>query len=416
MKEYEYDVLVVGGGPGGAMAAREAAKRGKDVLIVEKRPEIGTLVRCGEGLAKGLLDWTGIEPSNRFIDNEVDGARIFAPDERYNITVDQKQAGSETGYIIDRSRFDKHLITLAVSEGAELWVKSPAVALVMDNGKTFGLPHYGYSQNDGTGKAVGAIVRHYDEGLVKIKAKVIIGADGVESHVARWAGINVQMAPNDVISGVQYRMVNIDGDHRWTDFYIGQKIAPGGYIWVFPKSDTEANVGIGLMMSYCKDIATAKRYLDLWIEKHPGIKKGSTVQITTGAVPVAQPPDSVVTDNVMLVGDAARMADPLTGGGIANAMYAGIHAGRVAADAIDAGDTSKEFFQRYEEAWREKFEDKMYRNWMAKEKFAKMDDDMLNKIIDAISTVPMDEISTYTILKAVEEKYPELLEDLADFL
>lgn len=416
MKEYQYDAVVVGSGPGGSMAAKNIAERGYSVLIVEKRSEIGVHVRCGEGLARGLLEDTGIKPDSRWIDLEVDGARIFAPDERYHVDVDHRMAGAETGYVIDRGRFDKYLATSAIKAGSDLWLKSPAIAIEYEGGIISGSPVFGFENRDpGKKKPVAVIVRKCGE-IVKIKTNLIIGADGVEAHVARWANIDVRLEPKDIITGIEYRMVNIDIDPKWVDFYIGYKIAPGGYIWCFPKSDEEANIGIGLQLSSIESKGKLKEYLDKWIEMHDWARGGKPVHIITGAVPVSHPPDCVINTGVMLVGDAARVSDALTGGGIAHAIITGREAGIVASEAIEAGDVSTDILQRYEERWRDILENKLWRNWLAKEKFTQLSDETLNKIISLLMDVDLKEMTTYNLIKAVAEKYPEVAKDLEEIL
>ncbi|MBX8643668.1 MAG: NAD(P)/FAD-dependent oxidoreductase, partial [Thermoplasmata archaeon] len=133
-------------------------------------------------------------------------------------------------------------------------------------------------------------------------------------------------------------------------------------------------------------------------------------------VSVSAPLDSVVADGVMLVGDAARMIDPLTGGGISNGVIAGSVCGRVAAEAVAAGDVSSEYLQRYEEGWRGLLEEKLYRDYMAKEKLITLDDETLDKLIDALSSVPMENLSTKEILTAVRMKYPELVAEFEDLI
>ncbi|MEM4100366.1 MAG: NAD(P)/FAD-dependent oxidoreductase, partial [Thermoplasmata archaeon] len=111
--KYEYDVLVIGAGPGGSSAARYAAKHNLKVLMVEKRPDIGSPVRCGEGISKNWLPEVEIEPQKNWISNEVEGARIFPPDEKTFIKLSANKAGNEVGYIIERDKFDKYLAALA---------------------------------------------------------------------------------------------------------------------------------------------------------------------------------------------------------------------------------------------------------------------------------------------------------------
>ena len=133
----EVDVLVVGAGPAGSTAARHAAMGGARTLLIEKRSEIGTPVRCGEGVAKRWLDEVGLEPSKAFIAHEVDGAKVVAPDGTV-LVVDEARAGNECGYILERDLFDRHLAKLAAKAGAEIRIRTTAVALLQEDGRVVG--------------------------------------------------------------------------------------------------------------------------------------------------------------------------------------------------------------------------------------------------------------------------------------
>jgi digeranylgeranylglycerophospholipid reductase len=119
---------------------------------------------------------------------------------------------------------------------------------------------------------------------------------------------------------------------------------------------------------------------------------------------------------MMLVGDAARQIDPLTGGGVANSCRAGKIAGEVAARALKAGDYSKRFFQAYEKGWRAKFEDQMFRNWMAKEKLVTLDDETFDKACEVLAEAKLEVVNTLEILRLIQRKYPELIKEFEDML
>ncbi len=118
----------------------------------------------------------------------------------------------------------------------------------------------------------------------------------------------------------------------------------------------------------------------------------------------------------MLVGDAARMIDPLTGGGIANGCIAGKICGTVAAEAVHTGDATKTVLDKYEKGWRVRLEEKLYRNWLAKEKLTTLSDETFDKIVDALLGVKLEKLNVHNILKAVHEKYPEVTKEFEAFL
>ncbi len=395
MKSYEYDVLVIGAGPGGSMAARYAARHGLKVLLVEKRPEIGVPVRCAEGISRAWMEEVEIEPQEKWIDAEIDGAKIYSPDERSVVKLSAEQAGNEVGFVLNREYFDKYLASLAAKEGADIWLKSPAIAIIKEDGYVRG-----------------AIIRKFGE-KVEVRAKIVIAADGFESQVARWAGLNTVLRERDVVSCVQYRMTNIDIEENFTHFYIGS-CAPGGYLWIFPKGRKEANVGIGVALNKLREPGEVKRYLDAFIDAHPNLKKGSIIQIVTGAVSTCPLPKRIVDNGIMLVGDAARLIDPITGGGIANACISGKYAGEVAAKCVD--NPSKECLEEYQEMVKKRWERKHLRNWFVKEKLASLSDDTLNKLMEVISQEDIKKISVRGILEAVQKRYPELIEEFEDLL
>jgi len=134
----EYDVIVVGGGPGGSAAARFAAEGGATVLMVEKRQEIGTPVRCGEGLARELLEQAHIPIDKAWIAAEMDGARIISPS-GYAFDVDESKAGAEVGFVVERDLFDRALARLAAKAGADVEVKTAVTDILREDGKICGV-------------------------------------------------------------------------------------------------------------------------------------------------------------------------------------------------------------------------------------------------------------------------------------
>src|SRR2546426_10457491 len=255
--ERDVDVLVIGAGPTGSTAAKYAARGGAEVLLIEKRSEIGTPVRCGEGVAKRWLDEIGLTPSAEFICHEVDGARVIAPDGTA-LVVDETRAGNECGYVLERDLFDRYLAKEAAKAGAEILIKTSAVGLLRDDGQT-----------------IGARCEHMAE-TFDVRATLVIGADGVESQVGRWEGLERHLRTRSVDACLQYTMVGVAGDPRYNDVYLGS-CAPGGYAWVFWKQPDVANVGIGVNFSRIKDHEEAKRSFDGLISLPPTFAKGALI-------------------------------------------------------------------------------------------------------------------------------------------
>src|SRR3989442_7099155 len=129
-----YDVVVVGDGPVGSSAARCAGMGGCNTLMIEKRQEIGSPVRCGEGIARHYLEDCAIPYESKWVAQEVKGAKIISPCGNV-LRIDEKHAGNEVGIVLERDAFDKACAKLAAKAGAEIWVKATAVGLLKDNGR-----------------------------------------------------------------------------------------------------------------------------------------------------------------------------------------------------------------------------------------------------------------------------------------
>jgi digeranylgeranylglycerophospholipid reductase len=341
---------VVGAGPGGSMAACVAAQAGLSVLLLEKRQEIGSPVRCAEGVGHDPLT-PFIEPDPRWIAAEVSQTEITAIASGATRTL---RAAGGRGYILERRVFDRVLAERAAQAGAEVRVKTAVTGLLMEDGRVCGVRIQHGDFFGGAGEA-------------EVEAQVVIAADGVEAQVGRWAGLDVQLALQDTMVCVQYLLAGIDIDSTCTCYTISHELAPGGYAWIFPKGSGKANVGLGVQGDLGN--GTVLDYLTRFIEARPRLAQGYPVALVVGNVPVAPSPARLATDGLMLVGDAARQVDPLTGGGIVNAMTGGQLAAQVAVESVAAGDTSATFLGRYEERWNQSVGRKLQRNYRLRAKF-----------------------------------------------
>ncbi len=385
----QYDVIVIGAGPGGSIAAKTAAEKGLSVLMIEKRQEIGDPVRCAEGVSKVWLR-KHIEPDHRWICADLKGSRIFSPDGSM-IEMAEEIAGGEVGYVLERKLFDRALAYESAKAGADIMVKTRATGLIIEDGFVKGvkLMHLGEEK--------------------QIRSKVVIGADGIESKVGRWAGIDTSLKPGDIETCAQFLMSGTAIDQNYCYFYLGNEIAPGGYIWVFPKGQGLANVGIGILGSK----SGKKRAIDYLREfvgkKYPDAK---ILEIDVGGVPVSGSIERTIANGLMLVGDAARQSDPITGGGIINAMEAGKMAGEVAFEAISKNDVSTATLELYEKKWRHKIGMDIDNSLIVKDIFVDFTDKEIDSLAHSLEDVNFSSMSLLDLLYALFKANKKLLWDL----
>ncbi len=384
----DVDVLVVGAGPTGSMAARHAALGGARTLLVEKRQEIGTPVRCGEGVGKTWLAEAGVPPSNAFVAREMVATRVVAPDGSSFVV--QGPGGGKGGYVLERDLFDRYLAKEAAKAGAELLIKTTAVGLLREGDRV-----------------IGARCQHMAE-TFDVHAGVVIGADGFESQVGRWGGLATHLRTRDLVSCLQYTLAGIEGESEYGDIYLGS-VAPGGYAWVFWKADDIANVGLGIPLSRLHDPAEVKRYLDRFVARTPAFARGSVIEEVAGGVSASLPVERSVAHGLLLAGDAARLIDPLTGAGILNGLLSGRYAGEVAAEAVDQGDVSELALLPYEKRWRARMEEELARHYLIKEALQKVDDVTISRIVRAVAEAKLETYSVRTILEAVKSRAPDAL-------
>lgn len=380
------DLVVVGAGPAGSMTAKAAAEAGLDVVMLEKRQEIGDPVRCAEGVSKAALKKL-VELDPVWISAEVKGARIRAPDGT-EMVMSENRAGAEVGYVLERKVFDRALAQDAAEAGVKVMVKTRALGLLREDGAPSGI----------SAQFVGE--------SLKIEAPLIIGADGVESKVGRWAGIDTVLKPKDIEVCAQFLVQDEKIDDEYCEFYLGNEIAPGGYVWSFPKGQSIANVGIGILGSKA-DSGMPIRLLSEFMKKN--FPEGKVLEMMVGGVPVSGPIETTTADGVILVGDAARQSDPITGGGIINAMRAGVMAGEMAADQVPKGEVDKGSLQIYEKRWRETIGKQISRNFDVKEFFVDLTDDDLNRLIHSLDGIDVSEMSLRGLLKVLIRQNPKHL-------
>ncbi|MBS3057577.1 MAG: NAD(P)/FAD-dependent oxidoreductase, partial [Candidatus Diapherotrites archaeon] len=236
----EYDVIIIGAGPAGLNAATKLAERKINVLVLDRKQEIGCPKRCAEGLGLGWFKRLGLKPSKEWAVMPIYGAALYAPSGKSVVLHSKKIAG----YVLERKMFEKALAIDAVKKGAKIRLKSNVKSAERRDGKV--------------------ILDVNELGEIKqYSAPLIIACDGIDSRISRMLGLDTTNKLPDVDSGFQYELTGIDGyDEKLLHLYFGNEIACRGYLWIFPKRKGTANVGIGIAGYEAK---TAKYYLDKFI-------------------------------------------------------------------------------------------------------------------------------------------------------
>lgn len=382
MIDKEYDVIVVGAGPSGTTAARFAALQGVSVLVLEKDRDVGYPVRCGEAVSKEGIE-PFIAPDSKWIASTINSFVLVAPDE-----TEVKINFSRTGYILERRIFDYELGKLATKAGAQILTKAYVYDLLWNDGKISGVKF-----------------EHNGE-KYEVRAKIVIGADGVESRIGRFAGIKTATKISDMECCVQFTVSNISVDPNSCYFYFGQNYSPGGYLWIFPKGPDSANVGLGLGGDKAK-LRSPISYMNSFIEKKfPFVSK---LTMISGGVPCSFTLEEIVKDNLMLVGDAARQVNPLSGGGIVSGMIGGSIAGEIAGKAIR--ENNFKLINKYPKLWHERVGKRHEIYYKIKNAIYNFSDETLNSIAHSAIKIPENERMLQSIFKIALVDKPSLLLD-----
>jgi digeranylgeranylglycerophospholipid reductase len=335
MRLLRCDVAVIGAGPSGCMAARFAAKQGVNVLLLEEHRRVGQPVYCAEGLSHNGLKDAGLEPTSEIVSQKISKVRVYSPNKK---SIELKSS-DWVGYTINRDVFDYLLSEKAREAGAELLTGARAKEVIKQNGVVQG-------------------VIANKEGLdFKIDAKVVIGADGYASTIRRSSGMG-RWYP-DVVTCAQFRLGGLKLEEpNVNEFYVGSKVAPGAYAWIFPKSKEVANVGLGVRKIQKEPPLT---YLKRFINFDERFKEAKILLVNGGITPVSGMIDRLVGDGVMLVGDAAGQLIPMTGAGVHSGVMAGKIAGEVAASACKEDNITAsrlgEYVNRFDLFWGRRIRD-----------------------------------------------------------
>ena len=287
--EHDYDVVIVGAGPVGGRAATLFCQQGLSVLMLEEHSEVGRPFQCAGLVTPSAMDAVN---GHHTVLEEVDGALIHGPS---GTLVPVGTDGVLRTYVVCRKRFDQFVVQQGMEAGATIWLNSKPTNITIE--------------------PQGANVMVERDGREhRITARLIVGADGAHS----WTRRHFRMGrPKELMVGYQVEVTGYEGRDRWLEMYSGTEIAPGFFAWVIPSGFGTHRIGLWSTADRLNGRTIQSCYHDLiqhplWADRFSNI---TPVAEFCGPIPsgmVKMP----VKDRVMLIGDAAGMAKPTTGGGL----------------------------------------------------------------------------------------------------
>jgi len=333
-----YDVAIVGAGPAGSTTAKFLAEKGLKIALIDKS-KFPRDKPCAGGLPSRVLKRFPYIKENGLIESYSCGGFALSPSLKYKAKVQKKDP--IVGMVL-RKKFDMGLVQLAVDKGAKL-IDGKAVEDLKISEENVKI-----NLNDST----------------SIESKIIVGADGVWSIVAKKSGLMTSIRSHGICVFNEYelgedKIENLFGKERMCYLHLKFKDI-FGYGWVFPKKQ-HVNIGIGMLIPKKYVNESRRNILDVYKDYFNTLKENKVLPKNLeigkgrgGALPFS-PLDKTYSNRVLIVGDAAGFINPLTGEGIYYAMASGEIAAKVINGSLEANDISVNYLSKYQDLWKEDF-------------------------------------------------------------
>jgi len=312
-----YDVVVVGAGSAGTLAALYSVKEGGSVLLldVKDKEKIGEKV-CGDAVNAQHFDKAGIpRPSGDVVERRFSSIKVYSPSKKYFLRIRGE------GFSVNRLRFGQWLLDMALDGGAGLMASTKVVGARVEGGRVAEVR----AVNTNTGE------------IVYIRGKYYVDASGwtgvLRRNLPSSCGLVRMPAPKDFV--VTYREIrpmrrSVEEPETFR-IYLDADVAPGGYWWLIPKGET-ANIGFGVQGGRAVNIRESFSRILSFLGEAVGPE---VIDAGSGIVPTRRSLHSLVFGNVIIIGDAAFTANPLHAGGIGPSMLSGKIAGEALRAALD---------------------------------------------------------------------------------
>ncbi|MCF7875471.1 NAD(P)/FAD-dependent oxidoreductase [Candidatus Bipolaricaulota bacterium] len=343
MSSNDPDVLVVGGGPAGSIAAGVAAEGGAVTTLVDKKSDPSQSSACGGLVSKNT--WDELGAADGAIVNEIKGVEIHPPEgESFVLSSPQVKA-----YVIDRDELNADLLARAEEKGVRV------------------NPETGIFERDGARVTIRAI---NDSEERELCPEIVIGADGPRSDVRRLFGLE---SPSELLYAIQGEIELPDISPGRVEVFFGRKIAPGFFGWIIPVSSNKARVGLAT-----KKGDGLKDYFQTLLDRAGGRKPAD---FRTGVIPIGVP-DHSCGGKVLTVGDAAGQVKPTTGGGLYPISIASKIAGEVTVKSLSGLENPS---RRYYERWMDRFGHDLKREMLLHRVLESVSDDRLGRLLNLLN-------------------------------
>ena len=339
----EYDVVIAGGSISGLMSAREIAKKGHSVLVLEEGFEIGTPDHCGGLVSKSALVELGIEPTEKTFDSMIDSALIYAPSGKH-IEINSKK---QKVIVVNRRELDKQVARQAEQAGAEIRVKT------------------GFKEKTKIG------VKTTDG---EIGCKVLVDCRGVSALINN--------DRDGVLLSAQYEVYADWIKDGRVEVYFDNAKYPGFFAWIIPSGNGTGKVGVAGREINVSNLM--EQFL-----KNKG--NHSTIRKIFAPIWIKGPIKKFVVENTVIAGDAAGQSKPTTAGGIYSCGMGGIFAGNAITKYLESADQVQ--LKQYQKNWHDKFGKEFEKQRLARKILERVDNKTIDTIFNTITPEITDEIS-----------------------